>query len=85
MTRVNIIVEGHSEEQFVRDILGEYLAPRAIYVCRVKTGRKSGKDYRGGVTTYAKILFLTYIAYLMIFLSLKRLRKSQNLCKGLIV
>jgi hypothetical protein len=57
MIRVNIIVEGHSEEQFVRDILSEHLAQRAIYVCarRVKTGRKSGKDYRGGVTTYAKI------------------------------
>lgn len=33
MTRVNIIVEGHSEENFVRDILGEYLAARGIYVC----------------------------------------------------
>jgi len=57
MIRINIVVEGHSEEQFVRDIIGEYLAPKGIYVCarRVKTGRKSGKDYRGGVTTYAKI------------------------------
>ena len=57
MIRINIVVEGHSEEQFVRDRLGEYLALRAIYVCarRVKTGRKSGKNYRGGVTTYAKI------------------------------
>ncbi|WP_069471729.1 DUF4276 family protein [Candidatus Marithrix sp. Canyon 246] len=47
MIRINIVVEGHSEEQFVRDILGEYLAPKGIYIYarRVKTGRKSGKDY----------------------------------------
>ena len=45
MIRINIVVEGHSEEQFVRDIVGEYLAPKGIYVCarRVKTGRKYGK------------------------------------------
>jgi CRISPR/Cas system-associated protein Csm6 len=57
MIRINIVVEGHSEEEFVCRILGEYLAQAGIYVCarRVKTGRKSGRDYRGGVTTYAKI------------------------------
>jgi hypothetical protein len=46
MIRINIVVEGHSEEQFVRDRLGEYLAPRGIYVCarRVKTARKSEKN-----------------------------------------
>ncbi|RKZ52917.1 MAG: hypothetical protein DRR16_11515 [Candidatus Parabeggiatoa sp. nov. 3] len=32
MIRINIVVEGHSEEQFVRDILGEDLAPKCIYV-----------------------------------------------------
>jgi len=82
MTRVNIIVEGHSEENFVRDILGEYLAARGIYVCarRVKTGRKHGKDYRGGVTTYAKIkndvlrwLAEDSTAYLSTFFDLYRL------------
>jgi hypothetical protein len=82
MIRLNIVVEGHSEEQFVRDILGEYLAQKGIYVCarRVKTGRKSGKDYRGGVTTYAKIkndvlrwLAEDNTAYLSTFFDLYRL------------
>jgi hypothetical protein len=82
MIRVNIVVEGHSEEEFVREILGEYLAPMGIYVCarRVKTGRKSGKDYRGGVTTYAKIkndvlrwLAEDSSAYLSTFFDLYRL------------
>ena len=82
MTRVNIIVEGHCEENFVRDILGEYLAPGGIYVCarRVKTGCKHGKYYRGGVTTYAKIkndvlrwLAEDSSAYLSTFFDLYRL------------
>ena len=82
MIRLNIIVEGHCEEKFVRDILGEYLAPLDIYVCarRVKSGRKSGKVYRGGVTTYAKIkndvlrwLAEDSSAYLSTFFDLYRL------------
>jgi hypothetical protein len=82
MSRINIIVEGHSEEQFVRDMLGEDLAPKGIYVCarRVKTGRKYGRDYRGGVTTYAKIkndvlrwLAEDSTAYLSTFFDLYRL------------
>jgi hypothetical protein len=82
MIRINIVVEGHSEEQFVRDILGEYLAEKGIYIYarRVKTGRKSGKDYRGGVTTYAKIkndvlrwLAEDNTAYLSTFFDLYRL------------
>ncbi len=85
MIRINIIVEGHSEEQFVRDRLGTSLASRGIYVCarRVKTGRKSGKEYRGGVTTYAKIkndvlrwLAEDSSAYLSTFFDLYRLPKD---------
>jgi len=95
MTRINIVVEGHSEEEFVRRILGEYLAQIGIYVCarRVKTGRKSGRDYRGGVTTYAKIkndvlrwLAQDSTAYLSTFFDLYRLpndfpefKKAQKL------
>ena len=57
MVRLNIIVEGHTEETFVRDILSPHLAMHGVYVGgvrRVETGRKRGKIYRGGVTNYGK-------------------------------
>ncbi len=54
--RVNIIVEGHTEETFVRDVLTEPLAAQHVFITarRVETGRSSRQIYRGGMTTYAK-------------------------------
>jgi hypothetical protein len=64
MTRLIIIVEGHTEETFVRDILAEHLLSFEVYPSarRVETGRKripgsrkGGKRiFRGGMTTYQK-------------------------------
>ena len=57
MVRLNIIVEGHTEETFVRDMLSPHLAMHGVYVGgvrRVETGRKRGKIYRGGITSYSK-------------------------------
>lgn len=56
IARLNIIVEGQTEETFVRDLLREPLANRGVYVyvrC-VETGRKHGRVYRGGITSYTK-------------------------------
>lgn len=56
IARVNVIVEGQTEETFVRDLLQEPLASRGVYVmvrC-VVTGWKHGRTYRGGMTTYAR-------------------------------
>lgn len=56
IARLNMIVEGQTEETFVRDLLLESLARRGVYVqvrC-VETRRKHGRAYRGGITTYAK-------------------------------
>ena len=56
VARLNIIVEGQTEETFVRDLFRGHLANVGVYaVARcVVTGRKHGKTYRGGMTTYAK-------------------------------
>jgi len=56
MARLNMIVEGQTEETFVRDLLREELAHRGVYVSvrRVETGRKHGRVHRGGMTNYAK-------------------------------
>ena len=56
VVRVNIIVEGQTEETFVRDILSRYLANVGVYVIArcVVTGRKHNRIYRGGMTTYAR-------------------------------
>ncbi len=56
ITRVNFLVEGETEETFVKKILAPHFALMNI-ICnarRVETGRKKGKIYRGGMTTYQK-------------------------------
>lgn len=57
MIRVNIIVEGQTEEAFVGQTLLPYFAERGIIVNarRVETGRKKGKIYKGGGDNYEKI------------------------------
>ena len=56
--RLNIIVEGQTEETFVRDILRDHLAAQQVYVSvrRVETKRdqKKSRIYRGGMSSYLK-------------------------------
>lgn len=54
MKRINIIVEGETEEEFVNVLLKEPFALQGIYLtaCRVTTNRKL--KAKGGVTTYLK-------------------------------
>lgn len=56
MTRVNLIVEGQTEETFVKELLSKHLSVRGVYprVRRVETRRKGSSIFRGGMTTYAK-------------------------------
>ncbi len=56
MTRVNFVVEGQTEETFVRDVLSPYLSTRGVYpVARsVETGRQGAKIFRGGIVSYSK-------------------------------
>ncbi len=56
--RLNIIVEGQTEETFVRDVLRDHLAACQVYVSarRVETGRdrRTSRIYRGGMTSYER-------------------------------
>lgn len=56
VTRVNIVVEGHTEEEFVSLQLAPHLAQHGVYVTarRVVTGRTGNQVHRGGITSYAK-------------------------------
>lgn len=57
MIRLLILVEGQSEEQFVKQVLAPYLAPEVIAIPVIlKTRRDAdGTTYRGGVTKWAQI------------------------------
>jgi hypothetical protein len=52
--RLHIVVEGQTEETFVRDLLAPELAARAtvVDVHRITTGRKKGVPHRGGFVAY---------------------------------
>jgi len=55
--RLNLVVEGQSEERFVKQVVAPYLSGRGVYaVARaVKTGRKRGRDVRGGLLKYVHL------------------------------
>jgi hypothetical protein len=56
MFRVNVVVEGQTEETFIRDFLAMELSPEGIFLVArsVETGKKRLKTFRGGLTSYAK-------------------------------
>jgi len=58
MKRVLVLVEGQTEERFVRDVLCPYLWARDIDMIPTiaKTKRvKCGPDFKGGITDYKKV------------------------------
>lgn len=57
MIRLHFVVEGHTEEAFVNNVLIEPLAACGVFAdCRmVLTGSKGGRQCKGGVTVYSKI------------------------------
>lgn len=58
MRRVLVLVEGQTEERFVKDVLCDHLWPRGIdAVPKVATTKrvKRGPDFKGGITDYQKV------------------------------
>jgi hypothetical protein len=57
MIRLHMVVEGQTEEAFVKRVLLEHLGALNIItdVRCVQTGRKRGRTYRGGIVSYAKL------------------------------
>lgn len=55
--RLHFVVEGQTEEAFVRDLLAPEMGAKGIYcdAHRVTTGRRGGKVYRGGLLSYAHL------------------------------
>ncbi len=56
LVRLNFLVEGQTEQAFVVKVLAPVLAGADILCCAalVSTGRKHGRIFRGGVTSYGK-------------------------------
>lgn len=55
MIRLNMIVEGLTEKNFVKEALQAYLTPGVQTSVRmVETGRRGPLVFKGGMTTYAK-------------------------------
>ena len=54
--RINFLVEGQTEETFVREILAEHFAYHGtvVSVRRIETGRRHSVVHRGGTTTFPK-------------------------------
>lgn len=58
MKRVLILVEGQTEERFVKDVLAPHLSERGIWpIPKVATTKrvKRGPDFKGGITDYQKV------------------------------
>ena len=55
--RLHFVVEGQTEETFVRNLLAPELGAMGIYcdAHRVTTGRRRGKVYRGGLVSFAHL------------------------------
>ncbi len=55
--RLNFLVEGQTDETFIRDMLIPHLVTLGVfgYVRRLETRRTGSAVYRGGVSTYAKL------------------------------
>lgn len=53
MRRVYLLVEGHTEEAFVNELLAPYYVHRGLYLTPIKVSTSQG--HKGGVVSYAKI------------------------------
>jgi len=55
--RLHFVVEGQTEETFVRTVLAPELWARGVYcdAHRVTTGRRLGRSYRGGLVSFAHL------------------------------
>lgn len=61
MKFVHVLVEGQTENEFVNDILNEYLQPKNVtltsIIAKTKRPIDNNPAYRGGVVSYGKIEF----------------------------
>ncbi len=57
LIRLHAVVEGQTEETFVREVLALELGTKQLFVDahRVTTGRRRGQRFRGGLTKYQQL------------------------------
>jgi len=58
MARVLILVEGQTEEVFVKEVLAPHLVPHGVFIIPtilVTKWVKAGSHFRGGVTSYERV------------------------------
>ncbi|CBL44419.1 conserved hypothetical protein [gamma proteobacterium HdN1] len=53
MKRVHILVEGQTEESFVRELLAPYYAQRQVFITAIVVRTSAG--HKGGIASYAKV------------------------------
>ena len=68
MKYINIVVEGNSEEAFVKDVMVPHFAPLNIYLSarRIRTGwdRMNSKPAKGGLLKRITIITDNYSAHI---------------------
>lgn len=58
MTRIHVLVEGQTEETFVKQVLYPHFLPLSIFLSPIviqTRRRKSGLKFRGGVNSYGRV------------------------------
>ncbi|MCC6362553.1 MAG: DUF4276 family protein [Bryobacterales bacterium] len=57
MLRVNVVVEGQAEEEFVNGVMAPEFYARQVFLFgrALQTGRRGGVVYRGGAVTYQRL------------------------------
>jgi hypothetical protein len=58
LTKVLVLVEGQTEETFVRDVLAKHLQAFGVYMIAVLVSTKrvkSGRKFKGGISQYGKV------------------------------
>ncbi|MEI6046571.1 MAG: hypothetical protein WCS37_19645 [Chloroflexota bacterium] len=61
MIYMHLLVEGQTEETFVRDVLAPYLSEKGVYPSAMRATTKPVKDgpnFKGGIVSYGKVLEL---------------------------
>ncbi|UEM41449.1 DUF4276 family protein [Pectobacterium aquaticum] len=53
MTRINVFVEGQTEETFVRDTLAPYFVRQGIYLNAILA--QTSRGHKGGIVSYGKV------------------------------
>ncbi|NJN51086.1 MAG: DUF4276 family protein [Gammaproteobacteria bacterium] len=60
MKRLLVLVEGQTEETFVKEVLNDYFVSKGIFLTPVLATTKRvrvGKNFRGGITSYDRVQY----------------------------